>query len=353
MMMSADRPGAGSGSAATPALHAGAEQVSAESSGTGRRFPDFFVVGHQKCGTSALYLMLRSHPAIFMPDNKEPRYFASDLRSRFPTRSPAAERLLTLDGYLALFTAALPGQLVGEASPQYLRSRAAPGGIASAQPDARIVAILREPASFLRSFHLQMVSSHVETQRDFRAAVALEDDRRQGRQIPPRCHLPESLMYSEHVQYVEQLRRYHAVFPRENVLVLVYEDFRRDNEATLRTVLRFLELDDTAPIETIETEPLKAVRSMRLHQMRRALRVAGRNPAAAGPIARAVNSLMPRSLRSGPLSAAYRRVTYAAPPPPDDDFMLELRRRFKPEVVALSDYLGRDLVAKWGYDDIG
>ena len=33
--------------------------------------------------------------------------------------------------------------------------------------------------------------------------------------------------------------------------------------------------------------------------------------------------------------------------------MLELRRRFKPEVVALSEYLGRDLVTLWGYDDLG
>ncbi len=43
-------------------------------------------------------------------------------------------------------------------------------------------------------------------------------------------------MYSEHVRYVEQLRRYHAVFPAEQVLVLIYDDFRADNEATLRRV---------------------------------------------------------------------------------------------------------------------
>jgi hypothetical protein len=318
-----------------------------------KRVPDFFIIGHQKCGTTALYLMLRSHPQIFMPDIKEPRYFASDLRTRFAVRSPAAERLHTLDGYLSLFTAASPQQRVGDASPNYIRSRAAPSAIADLQPGARIIAILREPASFLRSFHLQMVSSNVETQRDLRKAILLEEVRRQGRHIPRRCHVPDALQYSNHVRYVEQLRRYHAVFPPENVLVLIYDDFRRDNEATVRKVLRFLDVDDTSPVETIDTEPLKAVRSLPLHQLASAARVARMNPVAAGPVSRTVNALTPRPLRSEAFRAFWRRVVYSAARPPDEEFMLELRRRFKPEVVALSDYLGRDLVSLWGYDTIG
>jgi hypothetical protein len=47
-----------------------------------------------------------------------------------------------------------------------------------------------------------------------------------------------------------------------------------------------------------------------------------------------------------------RRVVNADPPPPDERFMLELRRRFKPEVQALSDYLDRDLVSLWKYDEV-
>ena len=45
-------------------------------------------------------------------------------------------------------------------------------------------------------------------------------------------------------------------------------------------------------------------------------------------------------------------VVYANPHPPDESLMLELRRRFKGEVVALSEYLGRDLVTLWGYDGL-
>jgi len=318
-----------------------------------RRYPDFFIVGHAKCGTTALYQMLRAHPQIYMPDNKEPRFFAPELWSRFRDRaSPEAKRVLTLDGYLALFAAASPEQRVGEATTAYLRSTSAASRIAQAQPSARIIAILREPASFLRSFHLQLVKSNVETQRDLRKAMALEQARRQGKRIPRGSHVPATLLYSEHVRYVEQLRRYHAVFSPEQVLVLIYDDFRSDNEATMRRVMDFLEVDGTPPIESIETKRVKAVRSLPLHRLADGVRVARRNPAGAGRVARTVNALTPGALRSDAFRSMWRRVVYAAPRPPDEELMLELRRRFKPEVVALSDYLGRDLVTLWGYDEI-
>jgi hypothetical protein len=320
----------------------------------GRRVPDFFIVGHEKCGTTALYMMLRAHPQIYMPDLKEPRFFAPELRSRFRDRATEeVKRLHTLDGYLSLFDDARPEQMAGEASPNYLRSTTAAGRIAEVQPDARIIAILREPAAFLSSFHLQSVDTHLEEEPDFRKALALEDSRREGRNSPRRCHSPQALLYSEHVRYVEQLRRYHAVFPREQVLVLVYEDFRRDNEATARRVLRFLGLDEQVPLEPVETKPLQAVRSMRLHQLRQALWVARNNPAAAPRFWRILNALTPAHIRSDAAWALWRRLLHTTPPARDEALMLELRRRFKPEVVALSEYLDRDLVAEWGYDGTG
>ena len=204
------------------------------------RAPDFFVVGHPKCGTSALFVMLRQHPQIFMSAIKEPRFFSPELRSRF-RRPEGDKRPHTLDGYLSLFAEARADQRVGEASPTYLRSTQAAARIAEVAPHGRIIAILREPASFLRSFHLQCVHDHIESENDFAKALALEPERREGRRIPPYSHSPATLLYSDHVRYVEQLRRFHDNFPAEQVLVLLYEDFRDDNEATLRRVLRFLD----------------------------------------------------------------------------------------------------------------
>jgi hypothetical protein len=315
------------------------------------RAPDFFIVGHPKCGTTALYLMLRRHAQIYMPDIKEIRFFTPELRSRFQ-QPGSGRRPQTLEQYLAMFASAGPQQRLGEASPSYLRSTTAASRIAEVQPAARIIAILREPASFLRSFHLQSLHNHIETEKDLRKAIALEADRREGKHIPRYSHSPDALMYCQHVRYVEQLRRYHAVFAPEQVLVLIYDDFRRDNQDTLRRVLRFLDVDDALAIDAVETPPLDGVRSQRLHQMGRAMTVARRNPAAAGRVSRAANALAPASLRGQRFRSLWRRVVFSAPPPPDDALMLELRERFKPEVVQLSDYLGRDLVSEWGYDRI-
>ncbi|HEX5853550.1 MAG TPA: sulfotransferase [Solirubrobacteraceae bacterium] len=320
---------------------------------SGRRVPDFFIVGHAKCGTTALHHMLKDHPQIFMSEVKEPRFFNTDLRSRFEVGAARPRPQHTLEGYLSLFAAAREDQRVGEASPQYIRSHDAPSGIAQVQPDARVIAILREPASFLRSFHLQMVSSNVESERDFRKAIELEPARREGKRIPRRSHHPDALLYSEHVRYAEQLRRFHAAFPRENVLVLIYDDYRSDNEGTLRRVLRFLDVDDTAAIATLDTKPLKAIRSPRLHHLANAARLARTNPDAASPLGRTVDALTSKLRGSDAFKTRWRSLAYRTPNQPDEKLMLELRRRHKGEVVALSEYLDRDLVGLWGYDKLG
>jgi len=311
-----------------------------------QRVPDFFIVGHPKCGTTALYEMLRRQPRIYMPGLKEPQFFASEMRA-----GPRAAHLPdTLEQYLALFAPARPDQLLGEASPSYLRSHTAAAQIAQVAPEARIIAILREPASLLRSVHLQFVQGMVENEYDLRKALALEQDRRQGRNLPRHGLYPQALLYSEHVRYVEQLRRYEDAFSRENLLVLIYDDFRAENEATVRAVLRFLGVKDGAPVEQLEANPTVRARSQALHELVHTLAV-GRGPVSRG-VKAAVKALTPQDQRRRLLAAFRRRFVYDAPEPVDEQLMSELRTRFKPEVTALSEYLDRDLVGLWGYGDV-
>jgi hypothetical protein len=325
------------------------------------RVPDFFIVGHHKCGTTALYEMLRQHPQIFLPQMMEPRYFASDIRSRFPPadgevrawgRPSWGSRLpRTLSDYLSLFADATPEQRVGDGTPAYLFSHTAAANIAQAQPAARHIAILREPASFLHSLHQQLLRSHVETEKDLRKAISLETARSEGRHIPGRSYLPQLLQYSDHVRYVDQLRRFEAHFPPEQMLVLIYDDFRRDNQATLRTVLRFLDVDEDYPIEEVNIK--KTVRTVRSHELDDLLRSVSLGQSRVARAARAmVKALTPQARRHQAFRAARVRGVLRDAPPLDDDLMIELRRRYKPEVVALSEYLDRDLVALWGYDAI-
>ena len=75
-----------------------------------------------------------------------------------------------------------------------------------------------------------------------------------------------------------------------------------------------------------------------------------------GPVSRSakatVKALTTRQLRHGAIGTIRRRVVVAEAPPPDERLMSELRQRFKGEVVALSEYLERDLVSLWGYDQV-
>lgn len=293
--------------------------------------------------------MLRRHPQIYLPDRKEPRFFASDLPSPFQ-QQPSGKPAETYEDYLALFAAAGPDQLVGEGSTAYIWSHTAAGLIAEAQPAARIIVILREPASFLHSLHLQLLQHRSEEEPSLRKAIALEGARREGRSLTKvNERWPQVLMYTDRVRYVEQLRRYHEVFAREQVFVAIYDDFRADNEATVRAVQRFLGVDETALVQAMQANPTVR-RRVRLDALVRNL-TTGR-----GSLARTVRGtvklITPRRARSEALSLFQRRMLFAAARPPDQSLMLELRARFKPEVQALSEYLDRDLVTLWGYDKI-
>jgi len=354
MAMSAERP------------MSDGETPSSSAPNAGNRVPDFFIVGHAKCGTTALYEMLRRHPQIHMPA-KEPRFFAmKDIRLEpggaddrdAPDEGDSEDswdvpgrRPRTLAGYRALFAGARADQMIGEATPAYLRSALAPERIASVAPDARIIAILREPASFLRSFHLQSVRGYNETQTDFQKAIALVEPRREGRSVPRLSRTPWDLLYTDHVRYTEQLRRYEQAFSREQMLVLIYDDFRADNRAGVRAVLRFLELDDTLPIQLVTTRPSREVRFQQLHRLVDLRRRALHSLPGAGAVSRTVTAFTPEQMR-GVVRKGWRSVAFGEPEPPDEQFMRELRLRFKPEVQALSDYLGRDLLTLWGYEHI-
>ncbi len=313
------------------------------------RLPDAFVVGQLKSGTTALYEMLGQHPQIFLPDRKEPRFFAEEMYHRDPPRPGGTPQ--TLAEYMSWFADARSDQLVLDTSPSYLWSRTAARRIAAERPDARIVAIVREPASMVRSLHLELVQLYVETETDLRRALELEAARREGRHIPRHTYWPKMLQYAEFTRYVEQLSRYREHFPAERVLVLVYDDFRADNAGTVRRVLSFLGVDEDAPIVATDANPSVRVRSARLHELLHAVQV-GHGPLSRG-VKASLKAVMPRRLRQGAVHVAQQRLVFDAPPPPDERLMAQLRERFAPEVAALSEYLGRDLVSLWGYDRLG
>ena len=295
------------------------------------RFPDFFVVGHPKCGTTALYDMLSQHPQIFMSPVKEPRYFVADDELRFP-----ALRQRTQEKYLQLFAGAAPGQRTGEASPQYLASHFAAGAIATANPSARIIAILREPASFIRSLHHHYVRRGIDRAGDLGEAFAAGSSD------------PLWQYYEQRVHYVDQLERYRAAFPPSHVLVLIYDDYRSSNIDTMRRVFRFLRVDEEHEVAPRDLNMAFGVRSRIAALLwQRMMLGQGRASAALGRVARAA---IPHRARDD-VRALYRRANLTSPPVTDEALMARLRVQFAPEVAKASEYLGRDLRGLWGYPD--
>jgi hypothetical protein len=135
--------------------------------------------------------------------------------------------------------------LVGEASPSYLFHPLAPERVARLLPDARLIALLRNPVD--RAFsHYQHEVALGREPLSFEAAVDREDERMQG-ELDRMLRDPSyfslawwNYTYVARGRYAEQLERWFASFPREQLLVLFTEELSADTARTYRRVLGFL-----------------------------------------------------------------------------------------------------------------
>lgn len=296
------------------------------------RYPDFFIVGAPKCGTTALYAYLRQHPQIYMPFHKEPLFFGDDLSHRYGRMST--------DEYLALFDGAGDGQRVGEASAWYLYSSSAADEIKAVSPSAQAIVLLRNPIDVMYAQHSQMIFSGQEDLDDFEDALAAEEDRQRGRRLPPGPIRAENLYYRRMVRFTEQLQRCFSAFGRDNVHVIVYDDFRRDTAGEYRRVLRFLDVDPAFVADFRPVNENKRVRHARLQQLIW-------NPPLLRP-------LIPW-LRRWPLAHAVRSRLLEANSqrrrrdPMDHALRASLEAELADEVTSLGRLLGRDL-SHWVQD---
>jgi hypothetical protein len=146
----------------------------------------------------------------------------------------------------------------------------------------------------------------------------------------------------------EQLERFQAVFPAEQIKVVIYDDFRADGAAILGELLDFLGLEEGADLPRREANPTVRIRSRAMHDLLHAVSVGH------GPVSRAlkgsIKTVTSHGLRRSFLHTAQKRLLFTEPEPPDEELMRQIRLRYRPEVLALSERLGRDLVALWGYD---
>jgi hypothetical protein len=198
--------------------------------------PNFFIVGAPKCGTTALSYYLSTHPQIFFSKPKEPHFFATDL--------PGQQGVKSLKKYLNLFKYANNNtKRIGEGSVCYLYSKTALKNIKEFCPEAKIIVMLRNPVEVVQSLHQQLLHALYEDEPDFEKAWNLQHKRANGKSIPKLCRQPELLQYGNVAKFGEQIQRLYAIFDKEQVLIIQFEDFCNDTAKVYQKVLHFLELD--------------------------------------------------------------------------------------------------------------
>ena len=203
-----------------------------------RRPPDFFLVGAPKAGTSALHSALAAHPHLFLSRVKEPKYYMCGDSPPPAYKGPGdahsnQEWIWQRDRYLALFDAAPDGLLRGESTPFYLYNRDARRRIAADNPDAKLLAVLRDPVDRAYSNWMHLWMDGLEPRADIVEAVSHEQKRIDAGWAP-------FWHYRGLGMYGRQLKDLYDHFPKEQVLLLRYRTLVEEPDQALGRVFDFL-----------------------------------------------------------------------------------------------------------------
>jgi len=225
---------------------------------------NLFIVGAPKCGTTAWFRYLSTHPQIFFSEVKEPTFFAHDL--------PGMRWARTEKEYERLFARAGAATILGDASATHLFSKVAAREIAGYNPDSKILIFLRDQQDYLPSLHNHFLGRFEEGIEDFEQAWRLSG-RRPPETIPKTNTEPQFLDYAAMGRFHEQVARYFASFPAEQILVTRFEEWTADPRSTYLQILSFLGLPDDGrtdfpPINEARSYPVKWIGKLITHPPR-------------------------------------------------------------------------------------
>jgi len=199
-------------------------------------WPNFFIVGAPKAGTTSLYAYLKDIPRIFMSQRKEPHYFSCNVVSEKSASKPIRNK----KKYLKLFEKAKEEKIIGEASVTYLADPEAPKLIHEVAPQARILISLRDPINRLFSSYLMQGPRMGRLKLSFseELRITLEQTKRNQFYDFSRLLLKFGL-------YSESVKRYLDIFGKEQVKIIFFEEFIKNPKSTLMDILNFLDINYT------------------------------------------------------------------------------------------------------------
>jgi len=194
------------------------------------KWPNFFIVGTTRGGTTSLHNYLKQHPDIFMSPEKEPKFFLSPKLQKMQLHA----RITNKKHYLKLFKNANNEKIIGEASPQYLFDPKAPELIHYQAPDSRILISLRDPIEKCFSMFLMQ-------KRDGRLKDSFLEE------INKKIELKKSSAYLLRLEtgfYYEDVKRYLDIFGKNQVKIIIFEELIKNIDATIKEVLDFLGVEN-------------------------------------------------------------------------------------------------------------
>jgi hypothetical protein len=271
--------------------------------------PRFLVLGAPKSGTTSLHAWFDAHPGVFVPTEKELFFFDRSFDDG-------------IDTYAKWFAAARPDQVPGEVATTYLRHPEVPARVAATLPGARLIAVLREPASRAWS-HYWFIQALWGVTEPFEQITA--------RQMADptdidRTHVP----YLDGGRYATHLERWESVTGRDSLLVLLSDDLRTDPLGCFRRVCEFIGADPGFVPPTIDElhNPTRRVRSPWVLRNMYRVRAWERSPK--------LSARVDRWNREGPPI-----------PPMPAGLKAELMTWYRPEMERLEQWLGRPLPPSW------
>jgi len=281
-------------------------------------WPNLFLVGAAKAGTTTLYDELSQHPAIYMSPMKEPHFFsriepASRWEDFFPHVSDE-------DDYLALFEGATNEELVGEASTSYLWDSQAAERIKHAVPEAKILIVLRDPVDRAYSHYWNDLREGLE-RRSFLEALTEEQQR------PGLGGWGVTSLYVDCGRYADQVARYLDGFGVA-VCVSFLEDLVADRSSAMARIYSFLGVE---PANAAAAPGRMNSVTLPRNRLSRALLANGR----VRRLARATVSRGARSRLRGAL------LKEASPPPMESEARSLLTQIYRPDVARLTELLGK------------
>lgn len=291
--------------------------------------PNFLIIGAAKSGTTSLYYILKQHPEVFMSPVKEPHFF-SHQGARPAFRGPGdsltmnRNAITTIKDYRGLFRGVTNEKAIGEASTSYLYTPKAPDRIKQQIPEARLIAMLRNPVDRAYSAFMHLSRDGREPHADFARALE-EEQRRIGDNYAPLWQ------YTKIGMYASQVERYFKTFDRSRIKIYLYDDYKADAGAVVRDMFRFLGVDESYPVNLRLQHNVSGAPKNRLinsllsrpTRLRSALRL-----------------VLPQPVRHVALQVRNRNLVKRPLPP---DIRNHLNGVFREDILKLQDLIERDL----------